>query len=127
MQRRDFVKLGSMLAVAPGNVLPDDAVHSSTNKTTQSTDFIHDGLQLSPKEYAELLMKLADEGRIKPDFYSNGGVVEELEHKFARLLGKDAAVFMPTGTLANHLAVRRLAGTDKRVIVQEQKIGRAHV
>jgi threonine aldolase len=65
-------------------------------------------------------MKLADEGKIKPDYYSNGGVVEELENKFAKLLGKESAVFMPTGTMANHIAVRHLANTNRRIIVQEQ-------
>ena len=54
-------------------------------------------------------MKLADEGKIKPDNYSNGGVVEDLENKFAKLLGKESAMFMPTGTLANHIAARQLA------------------
>ena len=77
---------------------------------------------LTPKEYADLLMRLADKGKIKPDFYSNGGVVEELEHKFAHLLGKEAAVFMPTGTLANHIAIRRLAENNRRVIVPDKVI-----
>ena len=36
------------------------------------------------------------------------------------MLGKERAVFMPTGTLANHMAVRALAGGPSRVIVQEQ-------
>jgi threonine aldolase len=67
-----------------------------------------------------LLMKLADEGKIKTDFYSNGGVVEELENRFAKLMGKESSVFMPTGTLANHMALRRLAGNNRRVILQEQ-------
>jgi threonine aldolase len=119
MQRRDFVKLGSMLAAAaaPDNLF---AGTISTAKSNLAVDFLHDGLVLTPKEYAELLMKLADEGKIKPDFYSNGGVVEELENKFAKLLGKESSVFLPTGTLANHMAVRRLAGENRRVIVQEQ-------
>ena len=39
--------------------------------------------------------------------------------QFARLLGKERAVFMPTGTLANHMAVRALANGPSRVIVQE--------
>ncbi|MBK8416992.1 MAG: DegT/DnrJ/EryC1/StrS family aminotransferase [Bacteroidetes bacterium] len=83
-------------------------------------DFINDGIGLSPKEYTNLLMKLVDEGKIKTDNYSNGGIVEELEKKFATLLGKESAVFMPTGTLANHIAVRRLANNNRRIIVQEQ-------
>ncbi len=52
-------------------------------------------IRLSPKEYTNLLMKLVDEGKVKTDNYSNGGIVEELENKFATLLGKESAVFMP--------------------------------
>ena len=55
-----------------------------------------------------------------PDSYSLGGIVEELEAECARVLGKERAIFMPTGTLANHMAVRALAGGSSRVIVQEQ-------
>ena len=39
---------------------------------------------------------------------------------FARILGKEQAVFLPTGTLANHLAVRLLAGPKRRVLVQQE-------
>jgi threonine aldolase len=119
MQRRDFVKLGTMLAAVPGSSIAKPS-SATQDKAAQAVDFLHDGLQLTPKEYGELLMKLADEGKVKPDFYSNGGVVEELENKFATLLGKESSVFMPTGTLANHMAIRRLSGNNRRVIVQEQ-------
>ena len=54
-----------------------------------------------------------------PDSYSLGGVVEQLEEAFARVLQKERAIFMPTGTLANHMAVRALAGGSSRVLVQE--------
>ena len=63
---------------------------------------------------------MIDEKGIAPDSYSLGGVVEELEAQFARVLGKERAIFMPTGTLANHMAVRALAGGSSRVIVQEE-------
>jgi threonine aldolase len=43
-----------------------------------------------------------------------------LEEQFARTLGKERAIFMPTGTLANHMAVRALAGGSSRVVVQEE-------
>ena len=66
------------------------------------------------------MVKLIDEGKVKPDNYSNGGVVEELEESFAKQLDKESAVFMPTGTLANHIAVRELAKERRRIIVQEQ-------
>ena len=77
-----------------------------------------DGLGLTPEEQARLWGALAADGGIVRDSYSNGGAVERLENDFAELLGKERAVFMPTGTLANHLAVRALAGGDGRAIVQ---------
>jgi threonine aldolase len=122
MRRRDFVKSGSILAAAAATV----NLHAASTSFQPSTlnggrvDFINDGLLLSPAEYAEMLMKMADEGQIPPDYYSRGGIIEELENKFALLLGKESAIFMPTGTMANHLAVRALAGNNRRVIVQER-------
>jgi threonine aldolase len=57
---------------------------------------------------------------LEPDDYSLGGSVETLERRLAEVLGKEAAIWLPTGTLANHLAVRRLSGGRPRAIVQEQ-------
>jgi threonine aldolase len=79
-----------------------------------------DGLGLTPAQYARLLTRLLDENAMTPDSYSLGGVVEQLEEQCARVLGKERAIFMPTGTLANHMAVRALAGGSSRVIVQEE-------
>lgn len=79
-----------------------------------------DGLGLTAGDQARLLGQLVDEGRIDPDSYSNGGTVQQLEEQVAALLGKERAVFMPTGTLANHLAVRALAGGTGRAIVQAE-------
>ena len=122
MQRRDFVTLGSAMAAlaSPLGIYSGNTFSSGIGNPDNKVDFVHDGLNMSPQQYAELLIKLADEGKIKPDYYSNGGVVEELESKFAALLGKEAAVFMPTGTLANHIAIRHLAGMDRRILLQEQ-------
>ena len=121
MHRRDFVKLGSVIAASATQLdVYGGEIPQKTNLAGKTVDFVNDGVPLSPKEYGELLMKLADEGKIKTDFYSNGGVVEELENRFAKLMGKESSVFMPTGTLANHMALRRLAGNNRRVILQEQ-------
>ena len=79
-----------------------------------------DGLGLTPAEAAARWTALADDGRIERDSYSNGGAVAALETHFAEALGKERAVFMPTGTLANHLAVRALAGGTGRAIVQAE-------
>ena len=43
---------------------------------------------------------------VQRDLYGEGGVVKELEGEVAGLLGKQAAVFMPTGTMAQQIALR---------------------
>src|SRR5580692_10537356 len=40
------------------------------------------------------------------DRYGDGGVVTELEAEIARLLGKPAAVFLPSGTMAQQAVLR---------------------
>ena len=79
-----------------------------------------DGEPLDNTAYIEKLSSLSSRSPIAQDNYSIGGSVAELEESMARVLGKESAVFMPTGTLANHLAVRKLCQGYSRVIVQEQ-------
>lgn len=57
-----------------------------------------------PQRPAELLATI-DAG-VEPDRYGAGGVVEELEGEVAELLGKEAALFLPTGTMAQQIALR---------------------
>jgi threonine aldolase len=78
-----------------------------------------DGIGLSPRAYTALLDDLARKAEIREDNYLLGGEVERFEQHWATLLGKEMAVFMPSGTLANQLALRALAGTKRRVIVPE--------
>lgn len=79
-----------------------------------------DGIPHAPAEYSRLLASLTEKGAVEPDEYSRGGMVEKLEARMAALLGKETAVWLPTGTLANHLAVRLLAGAKRRVLVQAE-------
>ncbi len=79
--------------------------------------FAGDGEPESPTALAQRIARLAAAGALEADDYSLGGVVARLEARWAELLGKEAAVWLPTGTLANHLAARRLAGAHPRVVV----------
>lgn len=78
-----------------------------------------DGLGLSVSEVSAQLARLTAGHDLSPDVYGLGGTVEEVENFFAQQLGKERALFMPTGTLANQLAIRALAGERRRVIVQD--------
>src|SRR5260370_2840578 len=71
--------------------------------------FRSDGLGLSPGAYARLLAEIAETRGISSDDYSRGGVVAELEARMAALLGKEAAIFLPTRPLRHPLALRLLA------------------
>ncbi|HZO56855.1 MAG TPA: hypothetical protein VFB63_29365, partial [Bryobacteraceae bacterium] len=62
-----------------------------------------DGIRHTPVEYSRLLADLAKSGKADADDYSRGGVVEKLETRMAELFGKEMGVWLPTGTLANHL------------------------
>jgi threonine aldolase len=95
-------------AFATGNFEPGRMVHTSG-----------DGIGITPREYAALLNTLCQGRDIADDNYLLGGEVEAFEKIWANLLGKEAAVFFPSGTLANQLALRVLAGSKRRVIVPE--------
>jgi threonine aldolase len=117
--RRRFLMAAGLPGLALGAVRTD-AIGVPSDPADRTVRLSGDGIGLSPAQYAALLTRLLDEKAITPDSYSLGGIVEALEAACARVLGKERAIFMPTGTLANHMAVRALAGGSSRVIVQEQ-------
>src|SRR6266568_5376794 len=49
-----------------------------------------------------------------PDRYGDGGVVAELEAEIAGLLGKPAAVYLPSGTMAQQAVLRVHADRRQR-------------
>ena len=82
--------------------------------------FSGDGEPHTPESTIKRLNQLLAEGKLQPDKYSLGGTVEELETRMAAELGKEAAIWMPTGTLANIIALRKHCGMNARVVLQEQ-------
>ncbi|MCF7222643.1 threonine aldolase family protein [Marilutibacter chinensis] len=124
MDRRQFLGSTGLTALAPALGLVSGAgVDDETGSAPElfrEVNFFHDGLGMSPREYATLLQRMTQSDGLVGDNYSNGGAIGALERTFAQRLGKEAAMFVPTGTLANHLALRRLAGNDRRVLVQAE-------
>ena len=117
--RRGFV--GTVGAAAGLGCLPYVAPLAAAAPTRPAT-IVHlggDGIAITPREYASLLDELCGARDVGEDNYLLGGEVERFERHWARVLGKETAVFMPSGTLANHLALRALAGSRRRVIVPE--------
>jgi threonine aldolase len=63
----------------------------------------------TPAAFAARLGELAAEGKVTVDRTSRGGSVAELERAACTLFGKQAALWTPTGTMANLLGVAALA------------------
>jgi threonine aldolase len=61
-----------------------------------------------PHHPAEALAALAREAADtpEPDYYGEGAVIENFEREIAELLGKEAAIFMPSGVMAQQIALR---------------------
>src|SRR5262245_1968804 len=119
LTRRELVH--TLGAAATLGWIDRTAVDASTAQETEDR-VVHmggDGISLSPRGYASLLDDLARKLEVREDNYLLGGEVERFEQHWATLLGKETAVFMPSGTLANQLALRALAGDKRRVIVPE--------
>ena len=118
--RRSFV--GSVgLTAGLGGLISTPAFAAPGDTSEDRTVFLSgDGIALSPAAYASLLQRLTASRTVGEDTYLLGGEIEAFEEEWASLLGKETAVFMPSGTLANHLALRALAGDRRRVIVPEE-------
>lgn len=120
IDRRNFLMMSSAGAATLGLGSREAEADGQGDGPRRAVRLHGDGLGLTPSEYAACLGELAAAQEIEPDYYSRGGSVEKLEQRMAELLGKERAVFFPTGTLANQLAVSVLAGEGGRVLLQEE-------
>ncbi len=119
MDRRQFLT-ASLLALTPGVVLAQAAPPSPFPPVdARSVWLVGDSAPPDAVKTAARLADLVQQGKPR-DSYLAGGAVAELEKRFAAMLGKEDCAFLPTGTLANHVAVRILAGDATRVIVQHE-------
>jgi threonine aldolase len=84
--------------------MPDLDISALRNRCTS---FLHGH---GPENAADLLPTIPVDTEV--DRYGEGGVVAELEAEIAGLLGKPAAVFLPSGTMAQQAVLR--AHADRR-------------
>ena len=64
----------------------------------------------------EMRRAMAD-AEVGDDVYAEDPTVNELQERFADRVGKEAALFVPSGTMANQLALRLLARPGTSVVV----------
>jgi threonine aldolase len=94
--------------------------HQSWHQSEQlPINFVADSELLSAGDYISRLTRINNQSPIQADSYGNGGSVQALEKKFEAITGKQKAIYMPTGTMANQLAIAALSGENTKVFVQE--------
>ena len=121
MKRRNFIANTAAVVAVPFLPNIDSKNYKNMEELLEKhlpVNFTRDGLDLSPTLYSKLLEQLTSKEDIKSDSYGLGGMMHQFEEKVALALGKEKAIYMPTGTLANHIALRQYCNTKKRAIVQ---------
>ncbi|WP_454802553.1 threonine aldolase family protein [Mucilaginibacter phyllosphaerae] len=124
LKRRNFLKLSGLTvlpSILPGITTQAFAVNHKLPpiSATQVVSFNDDGPFYQPAEYINKLQEINSAEPIKMDFYGGGGAVAQLCEKFADLTGKPASIYMPSGTMANQLAISVLSGENTKIFVQE--------
>jgi len=90
---------------------------AATKKTP--VNFLYDGLGFSPSTYLNKLQEINKAKGIERDIYGNGGDTKALEEAFSKITGKEKAIYLPTGTMANQLAIKLLNGNNTKILVPE--------
>src|SRR6185436_10002380 len=123
VNRRNFLK-ASGLSLLPA-VLPAAPIlaNNGKKKPIAANDpvvkLFGDGEFYDGLPYLDQLQAANNKQPLKVDRYGSGGAIEELEKKFEAITGKEKAIFMPTGTMANQLAIAMLSGENTKVFVQD--------
>jgi threonine aldolase len=121
--RRNFLKAsgaGLLPALTPfATLAAGNKQDQSAPPTNRVIKFFGDGQVFEPVDYLNELGKANAATSIITDRYGEGGVVTALQQKFVEMTGKEKAIYMPSGTMANQLAISVLSGEKTKVIVQE--------
>ncbi|MDB5364132.1 MAG: aromatic amino acid beta-eliminating lyase/threonine aldolase [Rhodospirillales bacterium] len=124
MQRRMFLQTlagaAAMPVLAQAQQAPQGAPPVFPPVDERSVWLVGDSAPPDPVRAAARLAELTAKFEKPRDGYLAGGAVQALEERFAKLLNKEACVFLPSGSLANHVAVRVLGGERSRILVQHE-------
>ncbi|HTM99289.1 MAG TPA: aminotransferase class I/II-fold pyridoxal phosphate-dependent enzyme [Pedobacter sp.] len=120
--RRNFLKkssIGLLPVIAPLGPTMIMNNNQFMEPSVKAIKFFGDGEMFEPGDYLNELQKAHTAAAIVKDRYGVGGVIETLEKKFCEITGKEKAIFMPSGTMANQFAIAVLSDEKTKVFVQD--------
>ncbi len=65
------------------------------------------------------MRKVIAEAQVGDDVYGEDPTVNKLEERTAEILGKEAALFVPSGTMSNQLAIKTLTVPGDEMLLDE--------
>jgi threonine aldolase len=115
--RRTFIKSTGLTAIPFLFDITSGLAGTSAPENQETINFQSDGEHYNALEYSKKLSAIVSAST--EDIYGRGGAVSALETEFANITGKEKAIFLPSGTMANQLAIKLLSGANTKVFVQE--------
>lgn len=81
---------------------------TTTNRLSEAFEQVSYPLAGNRQRNLQVLKDVLDrlDGNIDSDMYGNGKIIEDFQTKMANFLGKESAVFFPSGTMAQQIALR---------------------
>ncbi|UZR94202.1 threonine aldolase family protein [Chondrinema litorale] len=126
INRRNFLRVSSLSPLSlfvPSQVVGENAqINPQILEILDDKPLVNmvtDGIIFSPKQYLEKLLEINQTKTIGSDIYGKGGATKQLEEAFAKVTGKEKAIYVPTGTMANQLAMKLLNGENTKIVVPE--------
>ncbi len=123
LNRRNFLKASGLtvlpVALPSVSIFANNSDKSAAPANEPIVKFFGDGEFYDGLPYLEQLQAANNKQQLKVDRYGSGGAVEELEKKFQAITGKEKAIYMPSGTMANQFAIAMLSGENTKVFVQD--------
>ena len=123
LNRRNFIKASGLtllpVALPAAPVFAGNPPKNLAPANEPIVKFFGDGEFYDGLPYLEQLQAANSKQQLKVDRYGSGGAVDELEKKFQAITGKEKAIFMPSGTMANQFAIAMLSGEHTKVFVQD--------
>ena len=91
-------------------------------RTEGSTQFIDLRSDTVTRPTAEMRRAMA-EAEVGDDVYGEDPTINRLEHRAAEIFGREAAIYVPTGTMGNQIAIKIHTRHGQEIICEE----RAHI
>ncbi|MBZ5505712.1 MAG: low specificity L-threonine aldolase [Acidobacteriia bacterium] len=100
----------------PSNVAQSEVVPSENRKTQRAIDLRSDTVTQPTQE----MRRAMAEAEVADDVYGEDPTMNHLQERAARIFQKEAAIFVPTGTMGNQVAIRVHTQHGQEIICEER-------